>query len=52
MSLMQAKQKVDIYTSIVGPGQFSWERYAMWLFEHFPELAAETLGEALRKSDS
>jgi predicted phosphoadenosine phosphosulfate sulfurtransferase len=50
MSMQQAKQMAFPYMSKVGPSQFSWERYAMWLFENHPEVAAEALGEALRKS--
>lgn len=50
MSIQTAKQMAFPYMAKVGASQFSWERYAQWLFEHHPEIAAEALGEALRKA--
>jgi hypothetical protein len=48
MGLVIAKAMVDRFMPKVGPGQFTWERFAQWLVENHPDIAAEALAEALR----
>ncbi len=48
MGLERAKEFVNQFMTIAGPGQFTWERFAGWMVENYPIEAAEALGEALR----
>jgi hypothetical protein len=47
MGLEIAKAMVDQFMPKVGPGQFTWHRFAQWLVETRPDIAAEALAEAL-----